>query len=55
MLNGALLGGLMMDFFQLSRAFALGALVMIICTGLFLAATNAPKQKMQELGSQMDQ
>jgi multidrug resistance protein len=43
MLSGALLGGLMMDFFQLSWAFPLGAIVMIICTGLFLAGANAPK------------
>lgn len=43
MLCGALLGGLMMDFFQLSWAFPLGAVVMIICTGLFLVGTNAPK------------
>ena len=43
MLCGALLGGLMMDFFQLSWAFPLGAAVMIICTGLFLVGTNAPK------------
>ena len=43
MLCGALLGGLMMDFFQLSWAFPLGASVMIICTGLFLVSTNAPK------------
>jgi DHA1 family multidrug resistance protein-like MFS transporter len=50
MLSGALLGGLMMDFYQLSWAFPLGAVVMIICTGLFLMATKAPKQKMQELG-----
>lgn len=55
MLSGALLGGLMMDFFQLSWAFPLGGGVMIICTGLFLVGTNAPKQKMQELGSKMGQ
>lgn len=41
MLSGALLGGLMMDFFQLSWAFPLGAIVMIICTGFFLVGTNA--------------
>ena len=55
MLSGALLGGLMMDFFQLSWAFPLGGGVMIICTGLFLVGTNAPKQKMQGLGSKMGQ
>jgi predicted MFS family arabinose efflux permease len=43
MLSGALLGGLMMDFFQLSWAFPLGGGVMIICTGLFLVGTNAQK------------
>jgi len=43
MLCGALLGGLMMDVFQLSWAFALGAGVMIICTGLFLVGTITPK------------
>ncbi|UCD83038.1 MAG: MFS transporter [Desulfobacterales bacterium] len=42
MMSGALLGGLMMDFFQLSWAFPMGALVMMICTGLFLVGTNAP-------------
>jgi hypothetical protein len=41
MLSGALLGGLMMDFFQLSWAFPLGSVVMIICTGLFLVGTHA--------------
>jgi len=55
MLCGALLGGLMMDFFQLSWAFALRAGVMIICTGLFLVGTLAPKQKMQEPGSKTGQ
>jgi len=55
MLSGALLGGLMMDFFQLSWAFPLGGGVMVICTGLFLVGTNAPKQKMQELGSKTGQ
>ncbi|MCP4624137.1 MAG: MFS transporter [bacterium] len=41
MLSGALLGGLMMDFFQLSWAFPLGSVVMVICTGLFLVGTHA--------------
>lgn len=43
MLSGALLGGLTMDFFQLSWAFPLGAVIMTICTGLFLMGTNAQK------------
>lgn len=37
MLCGALLGGVMMDFFQLRWAFPLGAIMMITCMGLFLA------------------
>ena len=41
MLIGALLGGLMMDFFQLSWAFPLGSVVMVVCTGLFLMGTHA--------------
>jgi DHA1 family multidrug resistance protein-like MFS transporter len=41
MLSGALLGGLMMDFFQLSWAFPLGSVVMVICTGLFLVGSHA--------------
>jgi len=45
----------MMDFFQISWAFALGGGVMIICTGLFLVGTIAPEQKMQDLGSKMGQ
>jgi predicted MFS family arabinose efflux permease len=55
MLCGALLGGVMMDFHQLSWAFPSGTAVMVICTGLFLMATNDPEQKMQELGSKMGQ
>lgn len=43
MLSGALLGGVMMDFFQLSWAFPLGAVIMIICTGLFLMSATAQK------------
>ena len=43
MLCGALLGGLMMDFFQLRWAFPLGAIVMMICTGIFLASTSPPE------------
>jgi predicted MFS family arabinose efflux permease len=41
MLSGALLGGFMMDFFQLSWAFPLGAVVMIISTGLFWMGVQA--------------
>jgi MFS family permease len=43
MLCGALLGGLMMDFFQLRWAFPLGAVIMIVCTGLFWLSTYATK------------
>jgi predicted MFS family arabinose efflux permease len=45
MMSGALLGGLMMDFFQLSWAFPLGAIVMMVCTGVFLAGANVPKTR----------
>jgi MFS family permease len=43
MLCGALLGGLMMDLFQLRTAFPLGGGVMLICTVLFLAGTYQGK------------
>jgi len=43
MLSGALLGGMMMDFFQLRWAFPLGAVIMIICIGFFLVSTNPQK------------
>jgi MFS family permease len=43
MLCGALLGGLMMDFFQLRWAFPLGAVVMVVCTGFFWLSTYPPK------------
>jgi DHA1 family multidrug resistance protein-like MFS transporter len=43
MLIGALLAGMMMDFFQLHWAFALGAGVMLICTILFLVGTRPEK------------
>lgn len=39
MLSGALMGGMMMDFFQLQTAFPLGGWIMLICTGLFLTGT----------------
>jgi MFS family permease len=48
MLCGALVGGLMMDFFQLRWAFPLGAVVMMICTGLFLASTYPQKQRINK-------
>ena len=43
MLIGALLGGMMMDFFQLHWSFPLGAGVMLVCTALFLAGTHLKK------------
>ncbi|CAB1072138.1 major facilitator superfamily MFS_1 [Olavius algarvensis Delta 1 endosymbiont] len=43
MLSGALLGGLMMDFFKLGWAFPLGAVIMAICTGLFIVGATAQK------------
>lgn len=43
MLTGALLGGIMMDWFQLRWAFPLGAVVMILCIGLFSAGTYSKK------------
>jgi MFS family permease len=45
MLCGALMGGLMMDFFQLRWAFPLGAVVMMSCTAFFLMGTHTQKQK----------
>ena len=43
MLSGALLGGMMMDFFQLRWAFPLGAFIMMICIGFFMAGTYSHK------------
>jgi len=43
MFSGALMGGMMMDFFQLQTAFPLGGGVMLISTGLFLAGTHPGK------------
>jgi len=43
MFSGALMGGMMMDFFQLQTAFPLGGWIMLICTGLFLAGTHPGK------------
>ncbi len=48
MLCGALVGGLMMDFFQLRWAFPLGAVIMMICTGLFLVSTYPQKQRINK-------
>jgi MFS family permease len=48
MLAGALLAGLMMDMFELRLVFPAGAVVMIVGTGLFLAATwpkRAPRRR----------
>ncbi len=43
MLSGALLGGMMMDFFQLRWAFPLGAFIMMGCIGFFMAGTYSQK------------
>jgi predicted MFS family arabinose efflux permease len=40
MFSGALMGGMMMDFFQLKTAFPLGGWIMLVCTGLFIAGTK---------------
>jgi MFS family permease len=48
MLCGALVGGLMMDFFQLRWAFPLGGVVMMICTGIFLVSTYPQKQRINK-------
>ena len=48
MLCGALVGGFMMDFFQLRRAFPLGAVVMMMCTGFFLVSTYPQKQRINK-------
>ena len=40
MMSGALLGGVMMDFFQLRWAFPLGAVIMVLCIGLFWLGTS---------------
>ena len=47
MFSGALVGGMMMDFFQLKTAFPLGGWMMLACTGLFLAGTH-PRQNYME-------
>jgi MFS family permease len=43
MFSGALMGGMMMDFFQLQTVFPLGGWIMLVCTGLFIAGTNIKK------------
>jgi len=48
MLCGALVGGLMMDFFQLRWAFPLGAVIMMICTGLFPVSTYPQQQRINK-------
>ena len=48
MLCGALVGGLMMDFFQLRWAFPLGAVVMMSCTAFFLMGTHSQKQEINK-------
>jgi predicted MFS family arabinose efflux permease len=45
MLSGALLGGMMMDQFQLELAFPTSALVMSLSTGLFLVGTHQRKTR----------
>jgi predicted MFS family arabinose efflux permease len=44
MLSGSLIGGLMMDVFQLKAAFPLGAAVMTITVALFLFSTRTRKR-----------
>jgi MFS family permease len=44
MLTGALLGGILMDLFELRYAFSASAIVMAICTALFLAGTHDPRR-----------
>ena len=48
MLCGALLGGMMMDYFQLRWAFPLGAVVMMSCTVFFLLGTHPQKQEINK-------
>ena len=43
MFSGALMGGVMMDFYQLRAVFPLGGMVMLACSGLFLISTNLRK------------
>ena len=44
MLVGSLVAGLMMDIFQLRHAFPSGAVIMIICVGLFMLFTHHKKE-----------
>ena len=41
--DGGMMGGMMMDFFQLQTAFPLGGWIMLVCTGLFIAGTYIKK------------
>ena len=43
MFSGALMGGVMIDFFQLRAAFPLGGIVMLACSALFILGTNLKK------------
>ena len=43
MLCGSLIGGLMMDFFQLRAAFPLGAAIMMITVAVFLFGASSRK------------
>ena len=44
MLMGSIIGGLMMDIFQLRHAFPSGAVIMIFCVGLFIFCTYDKKE-----------
>ena len=44
MLVGSFVAGLMMDIFQLRHAFPSGAVIMIICVGLFILLTHHKKE-----------
>jgi MFS family permease len=44
MLIGSFVAGLMMDIFQLRHAFPSGAVIMIICIGLFILFTYHKKE-----------
>jgi predicted MFS family arabinose efflux permease len=44
MFVGSLIGGLMMDLFQLQVAFPLGAIIMIITTAVFLFSISPQKR-----------
>ena len=44
MLTGALLGGIMMDIYQLEFAFPAGALIMVVSTAIFIMGTRVIKK-----------